>query len=170
MAKITEPVPSRRCPKCAGTEVRRSPRRGFYELVLLSCISMRPFRCQGCSNRFYRFSFNGRASSSSSSLERDLHPRSETLLPVLIYGYGADKQPFREDTRMRLADMQSGEFSLATPVAKGQKLILIGSSDDIQRCRVISVGAQIDGKRIIGIRFRGSIWEFWSLSASSSSK
>jgi len=143
--------------------VRRSPRRGFCELVLLSSICMRPFRCQGCGNRFYRFSFNGRASSFSSSRVRDLHPRSETLLPVLIYGYGADKEPFREEANARLVSMYSAELTLVAKVQCGERLLLLDpASDEEQQCEVVSITEQLDGSNVIGVRFRHSVWGFWS--------
>jgi len=43
------------CPHCQSTSVRRSKRRGAFELSVLSLIPMRPFRCEDCDRRFYAF-------------------------------------------------------------------------------------------------------------------
>src|ERR1700732_453954 len=154
MGRNSDLAESRRCPRCAGTEVRRSPRRGFFELVLLSAIMIRPFRCQGCANRFYQFSLDGRATSSSFSREGELHPRSETLLPVLIYGYGTDKQPFKEKANARLVSMHSAELTLIAKVQCGEKLLLLDpASDEEQHCQVVRVTEQPDGSDVIGVRF-----------------
>jgi hypothetical protein len=166
MGMIADLVGSRQCPKCAGVEVRRSPRKGFFELVVLSSISVRPFRCQGCANRFYGFRLPGRVWSSE---DRDLGPNSQTILTVLVYGYGVDEEPFREEATVRLVSMQSAVLSLAAKVEPGQKLLLLDpTSDEEQRCRVAFVNEQPGGGNIVGIQFRWSVWEFWSTAKSSS--
>ena len=43
------------CPHCQSKAIRRSKRRGTFEVTVLSVIPMRPFRCQGCHRRFYAF-------------------------------------------------------------------------------------------------------------------
>jgi hypothetical protein len=166
MNEISDSGESRRCPKCAGIDVYRTPRRGFFELVLLSSISVRPFRCQDCSNRFYAFRVRGRE---SYSRRRSLRLEPEAILSVLVYGYGMDKEPFQEEANMRLVSRYSAELTLAAKVEPGQKLILLDlTSDEEQRCRVASVTERPDGSGIVGVRFRQSIWEFWSTARFSS--
>jgi hypothetical protein len=168
MNKISNVVKSRRCPNCAGAEVYRSPRRGFFELVLLSSIGVRPFRCQGCSNRFYGFRLRRRV---WSPRERDLQLGSEAVLSVLVYGNGIDKEPFQEATDVRLVSMHSAELSLIAKVEPGQKLVLMDPvSDEEQRCRVVSVTEQAGGQSIVGVGFKQSVWEFWSVATASSRK
>jgi hypothetical protein len=41
------------CPRCHSKVIRRSKRRGLFELSLLSVIPVRPFRCDDCDCRFY---------------------------------------------------------------------------------------------------------------------
>jgi hypothetical protein len=41
------------CPHCHSKTIRRSKRRGLFELSLLSVIPVRPFRCDDCDRRFY---------------------------------------------------------------------------------------------------------------------
>jgi len=43
------------CPHCQSKAIRRSKRRGVFELSILSMIPMRPFRCEDCDLRFYAF-------------------------------------------------------------------------------------------------------------------
>ena len=43
------------CPRCYSEEVRRSKRRGLTERYLLSAIALKPFRCENCRNRFFRW-------------------------------------------------------------------------------------------------------------------
>src|ERR1700677_4569688 len=161
MGKISDLLEVRRCPKCAGEEVYRSPRSGFFDLVLLSSISVRPFRCQGCSNRFYAFRPRRRK---WSPRDRDLRPSSDASLSLLVYGHKIDNEPFQEETDVRLVGMHTAELSLAAKVEPGQKLLLLDpTSDEEQRCRVVSVNEQPGAKSIVGVRFRQSMWEFWTV-------
>jgi transposase-like protein len=56
------------CPRCQSKEVRRSKRRGIFELSLLSMVPMRPYRCEDCDRRFYAFT------SSTESIPSDSAP------------------------------------------------------------------------------------------------
>jgi len=49
------------CPDCQSRNVRRSVRRGILEIVGLSLILMRPFRCERCDTRYYGLVFAGRS-------------------------------------------------------------------------------------------------------------
>jgi len=158
MGKISE-LAAQRCPRCAGTEVRRSPRRGFFELVVLSSISVRPFRCQGCANRFYAFKLRNGAATGG---RRRWRVEAEEILTVMVYGHGPDKEPFQEKTNVRLLSKHSAELRLAAKVRPGQELVLLHTtSDEEQKCRVKSVTEPPDGDSIVCVRFRDSMWEFW---------
>jgi hypothetical protein len=41
------------CPKCESARIYRSKRRGIVERIILTMISVRPFRCERCDARFY---------------------------------------------------------------------------------------------------------------------
>jgi hypothetical protein len=155
-----------RCPKCAGAEVRRSPRRGFLELIVLSSISVLPFRCQGCATRFYGLKLNGRRSSS-----RSRGTLQETTVSVLVYGHGTDKESFQERANVRLLSMHSAEISLTSEVQPGEKLMLLDpTSEEEQRCQVVSVSDRSSGRTIVRVRFGQPVWEFWSASKFSGGK
>ena len=146
-----------RCPNCAGKEVRRSPRRGFLELIVLSSISVLPFRCQGCATRFYGLKL-GRGSSS-----RSRGTPKEATISVLVYGHGTDKESFQERANVRLLSMHSAEIGLTSEVQPGEKLMLLDpTSEEEQRCQVVSVSERSSGETIVRVRFRQPVWEFWS--------
>jgi hypothetical protein len=158
MGKISDLV-AQRCPKCAGTEVWRSPRRGFFELVVLSSIGIRPFRCQGCTSRFYAFKPRNGASTVG---HRRWRVETDGILSVIVYGHGPDREPFQETTNVRLLSSHSAEFRLAAKVRPAQELVLLDpASDEEHRCRVESVTESTGGESIVCVNFRDSVWEFW---------
>lgn len=155
-----------RCPHCEGKDVRRSPRRGFFELILLSSISVRPFRCQACDARFYGLKLNRRGSSVRA---RSTH--AQTALPVLVYGHEKNKAPFQEQASVRLVSMHRAELNLTAEVRRGEKLVLLDpASEEEQRCQVVSVGERSSGETIVRVRFRRPVWEFWSATKFSGGK
>lgn len=46
------------CPICASVSIHPSRRYGFTEKVLLAMIFVRPFRCEWCDARFFRWSLS----------------------------------------------------------------------------------------------------------------
>ena len=45
------------CPYCKSLDVRRSHRRGLFEILVLPFVLLRPFRCEDCTKRHYNFFF-----------------------------------------------------------------------------------------------------------------
>jgi hypothetical protein len=45
-----------RCPDCGSLQTHRSRKRGIVEYVLSAIIFVRPFRCEECDARFFRWS------------------------------------------------------------------------------------------------------------------
>lgn len=45
------------CPSCQSLDVRRSHRRGLFEVLVLPFFLLRPFRCEDCTKRHYNFFF-----------------------------------------------------------------------------------------------------------------
>jgi hypothetical protein len=45
----------RHCPECHSEQLRRSKRRGVIERHLLSIIALKPYRCESCLHRFFRW-------------------------------------------------------------------------------------------------------------------
>jgi hypothetical protein len=48
------------CPKCQSERTRRSKRRGLVEHGPLTLVFLRPFRCEKCQHRFFRWPIKGR--------------------------------------------------------------------------------------------------------------
>jgi hypothetical protein len=44
-----------RCPQCRSKRTRRSKRKGFVERGPLTLLCLRPFRCEDCQHRFFRW-------------------------------------------------------------------------------------------------------------------
>lgn len=53
-----------RCPQCRSPEIHQSRRKGLLANRLLSLLFVRPFRCERCDCRFFRFSFSANRHSS----------------------------------------------------------------------------------------------------------
>jgi len=47
----------RSCPSCGSFEVRRSHRRGLFEVMILPMLLLRPFRCDDCLKRHFNLFF-----------------------------------------------------------------------------------------------------------------
>jgi len=43
------------CPLCQSTIISKSRRRGLLESVVFTLIRVRPYRCQSCDSRFFRW-------------------------------------------------------------------------------------------------------------------
>jgi hypothetical protein len=44
------------CPNCESARIHQSRRRGIVERVILALLFVRPFRCELCDQRFFRWS------------------------------------------------------------------------------------------------------------------
>ena len=44
------------CPNCDSARIHQSKRRGIVERVILAVLFFRPFRCERCDERFFRWS------------------------------------------------------------------------------------------------------------------
>ena len=51
LSKSTHPV----CPTCGSSHLSRSKRKGVFEFTLSSIFRMKPYRCQRCDYRHFRF-------------------------------------------------------------------------------------------------------------------
>lgn len=45
------------CPLCHSKRIHRSKRKGIVEQGILALVFVRPFRCERCDFRFFRWSF-----------------------------------------------------------------------------------------------------------------
>ena len=50
------------CPQCTSQRIHQSRRRGIIERIL-AMLFVRPFRCERCDSRFFRWSFTANPNS-----------------------------------------------------------------------------------------------------------
>jgi hypothetical protein len=94
---------------------------------------------------------------------KDLRHAHTSIL--LVYGSGADTQPFHEEAETIDANDEGCLLLLETVVAFGQRLFLINMRTQAeQECKVVHVGKRVDGKTRIGLAFLASAPNFWRAS------
>jgi PilZ domain-containing protein len=83
-------------------------------------------------------------------------------VPVLVYGSDSEKQPFHEETETADINDDGCSFTIATTVAKGQRLFLVNMLNDAEReCRVVQAGKRVRGKADVAVEFSISAPDFW---------
>jgi hypothetical protein len=83
-------------------------------------------------------------------------------VPVLVYGSDSEKQPFHEETETADINDDGCSFTIATIVAKGQRLFLVNMLNDAEReCRVVQAGKRVRGKADVAVEFSSSAPDFW---------
>jgi hypothetical protein len=110
----------------------------------------------------------GREGSASARRPRQLHgddrrgsERRFRRVPVFVYGHSAQGAPFHEETHMTCVNAGGGVATLASPVAPGQRLILVhlGTQAE-QACRVVRV--QRGGRPTsVALAFPEARRDFW---------
>ena len=146
-----------RCPRCDSLQVRRSKRKNLVEAVAMRLALVRPYRCENCGDRYYGFSWRRRADRPTRASGNGERPRN---LTVIVYGRGKDREPFREESSMRIVDAYSALLWIRAAVEPGQDLLLFGrSKEEGQKCRIAFV---TDG--MAGVVFSNPAWEFLSIS------
>ncbi len=98
----------------------------------------------------------------SSDSDRRKGLRHIHSVPLLVYGSGADKQPFHEETTTIDANQDGCLLPMETVVVRGQRLYLANMRNRAeQECRVVHVGRRIRGKARIGVEFMRPAPHFW---------
>jgi hypothetical protein len=83
-------------------------------------------------------------------------------VPVLVYGSDSEKQPFHEETETADINDDGCSFTIATAVAKGQRLFLVNMLNDAEReCLVVQASHRAHGKRQIAVEFSAAAPDFW---------
>ena len=83
-------------------------------------------------------------------------------VPVLVYGSDSEKQPFHEETETADINDHGCSFTIATAVAKGQRLFLVNMLNDAEReCRVVQASRRGRGKAQIAVEFSAADADFW---------
>lgn len=98
----------------------------------------------------------------SDGADRRRSQRWEQPVPVLVYGSDSAKQPFHEETETSDINDDGCSFTIATTVAKGQRLFLVNMLNDAEcECRVVQASARSRGKAIVAVEFSAADPDFW---------
>jgi hypothetical protein len=85
-------------------------------------------------------------------------------IPVYVYGYGQEKEPFHEEAHTLHVNANGALLLLSVPVREGQKLLLTNSlTQQEQDCRVVFIGTRRSRTVEAGIAFPLTNPDFWQL-------
>lgn len=95
--------------------------------------------------------------------ERRLSPRSSVYVPVFVYGYASQEQPFHESTNTLQVNANGGLLRLEARVQHGQKLLVMNRiTQEEQECYVVSLVKRPKHADLrVGIALSKSSPEFW---------
>ena len=95
-------------------------------------------------------------------IERREGPRRAQRVPLLVYGWDAEEQPFREEAEAFEINENGSLLWLEPRVARGQRLFLINMRNQAeQECRVIRIEKRVHGKTRVAIQFSRPAPHFW---------
>jgi len=115
------------------------------------------------SPRLRRVSRVANVARSSQAAELPLPPGvNQISLPLFIYGYGLDGEPFYEHASTIATNERGGLMSMSTPVRPGQRLIITNKETErSQECVVGFLGAQLARGIDVGFEFSCPVADFW---------
>jgi len=101
-------------------------------------------------------------SSEGNSPERRAGQRPTPRVPLLVYGWDAEQQPFHEEAEAFEINENGSLLWLETRVARGQRLFVTNMRNQAeQECRVITIGKRIHGKARVAFQFSRPAPHFW---------
>ena len=101
-------------------------------------------------------------SSEGNSPERRVGQRPTRRVPLLVYGWDAEQQPFHEEAEAFEINENGSLLWLETRVARGQRLFVTNMRNQAeQECRVITIGKRIHGKARVAFQFSRPAPHFW---------
>lgn len=90
---------------------------------------------------------------------------SQVKLPLFVYGYGADGNPFYEHAHTIAMNPRGGLISMSTPVQPGQRLLITNKENErSQECVVEFLGARLSRGVDVAFEFPSPMPEFWGAS------
>jgi hypothetical protein len=90
--------------------------------------------------------------------------RVHFAIPVFVYGGREQGDPFQEMTDTVSVNAGGGLIALATPVKRGQKLLLVNlKSEESIQCSVMDVHGDKSGKLLVGFAFDELSPRYWGL-------
>ena len=101
-------------------------------------------------------------SSERDCIERREGQRRAHRVPLLVYGWDAEEQPFHEEAEAFEINENGSLLWLESRVARGQRLFLTNTRNQAeQECRVIAIGKRVHGKARVAIQFSRPAPHFW---------
>lgn len=103
--------------------------------------------------------------------ERRGSARRAIQVPLLVYGHGAERTPFHEETQSVQVNAGGGLVALAARVTRGQKLLVVNRlTEKEQECEVVSSERTRTPLTLVGIKFIRPAADFWQVAASKPQK
>jgi hypothetical protein len=97
--------------------------------------------------------------------EQRLFSRSESSVPLTVYGRAADGSPFYREADGVNMSPDGGLIVIRASVCEGEELLLINNrSSQEQLCRVVHVSSRDTDTSEVGVAFPSPNLTFWELS------
>lgn len=95
--------------------------------------------------------------------ERRRSPRSIVYVPVFVYGYATEEQPFHQETNTLQVSANGGLLRLDANVQHGQKLLVMNRlTQEEQECSVVSLAKRPKHADLrVGVAFTKAAPGFW---------
>jgi hypothetical protein len=90
--------------------------------------------------------------------------RSSMDIPVYVYGYGPNQEPFHEEAHTLQVNANGALLLLSVPVRDGQELLLTNTfTQQEQDCRIVFLGTRHSRTIEAGIAFPETNPHFWQV-------
>jgi hypothetical protein len=95
--------------------------------------------------------------------DRRSSSRKSIYIPLFVYGYSADQEPFHQETNSLQVNAGGGLLRLDAPVRCGQKLLLTNRiTNQEQECFVVGLEKRPRHSDLrVGVAFEKPSLEFW---------
>lgn len=94
--------------------------------------------------------------------ERRATVRTYVQIPLFVYGYPPQGEPFYEDVATVAINADGGVISMETVVRPGQLMLVTNKGNEQkQECMVVSVVARLGNKLDVEIKFPTPSPQFW---------
>lgn len=105
----------------------------------------------------------GIGDANAGAAERRGSSRTAMYVPVFVYGYTAEDEPFHQDTNTLQVNVNGGLLRLDASVRHGQKLLLMNRvTQEEQECYVVTLARRPKHADVrVGVAFANSAPGFW---------
>lgn len=96
-------------------------------------------------------------------MERRQTPRSSVYVPVFVYGYASEDEPFYQETNTLQVNANGGLLRLDANVHRGQKLLVMNRvTKEEQECYVVSLAKRPKHEDLrVAVAFMKAAPGFW---------